>query len=580
LDQISDANIINLTVKLRSLVQNTPQESGYVLEVLNAISVIPIEMYENFLDLISDLNKNDSAKFEEIANAPGTCLKYFMENDTNFKEALLNDWAKVLRSSADEEKGRSISHFIAYNFNELGFLESNTLVQDALLTGVLLSDDKDPHNPYNVFKSLLEKRKEVITIDSASLPKRKIDKTQVSLNPDYLRNFATKVTPLTFKNLPSCSKDFLSTMAKQIEERLKDSKNALSMTLEAYQELIESSLNDQYLNNLLSINGKPEDLVPSNIKKLVAVVSYLESLDNTLSSIAFSEREDEFLMMLSGIQACSYGKDGGIEDAYSRLPRSAQHNEMGFLETIIRSKLEEMVSGEEFFRKITKTPLGDKVGQAIHQKVYIENLIGPEVGLIDPSQPLIFDKYTKGNLNPYLFTLPKKEVLEAFYEFFDPEVLVKATLCEVNKGSYEKQVDKCREIITTLTKKFSSLTNQDKQSALKIILDQAIQGLDKHPEQNETGLLGLERFMGDLTNQLSAVLGDEPLVLVGNPLEIYKRLNKEMKKLDSKLKMDLFDIFGKEEWFMRAWDFDQSPEKLTEYGAVQFLLKIGILQAS
>lgn len=98
------------------------------------------------------------------------------------------------------------------------------------------------------------------------------------------------------------------------------------------------------------------------------------------------------------------------------------------------------------------------------------------------------------------------------------EILTKVRTIEKRFYSYKPQMDRCCDIIMNLVEKFQG----SEDNVVKNILNDSVLDLETHRKQNKNPLLDLEKFMEDLTNKLYAVLGEERLIFVGEPLDIYK----------------------------------------------------------
>ena len=119
--------------------------------------------------------------------------------------------------------------------------------------------------------------------------------------------------------------------------------------------------------------------------KLVYCISYLQSLEATQKPDQLSDQEEKFWMMMESIQDCSYGKDGGIDDCYNRIPQEKRcksnniseiHN---YVTNIIIQERDKMLSGtNHLFNALTGQVPNEEVNQAIHQALFVRNLIGCE----------------------------------------------------------------------------------------------------------------------------------------------------------------------------------------------------------
>jgi hypothetical protein len=198
--------------------------------ILELLSLIPSEEHDKALNLFLELEKQDRTHFEKITyrnNVKQKCLAFLMTNDQNLKASIIKHWYGLL-SSPDKERAKRIADLIVTNMELFALYESDEIVQEAILVGILLETSDDPLNPYNFFDQLKKRREEPIAIDLAKLPREILEGITLRLNPVYMKTLPQMV--VTFKDLPKYSRDYLSKMQKQIETRLKDPLNTFDFT--------------------------------------------------------------------------------------------------------------------------------------------------------------------------------------------------------------------------------------------------------------------------------------------------------------------------------------------------------------
>ncbi len=89
---------------------------------------------------------------------------------------------------------------------------------------------------------------------------------------------------------------------------------------------------------------------------------------------------------------------------------------------ILREEIEKMFSGQNtLMEDLVGLPEGEEVQQAAHQATYLRNLIGNQVGLVEP---LRFDAHTQ-TLYVGLVEASLQQALEKFYGHFSPASLIK-----------------------------------------------------------------------------------------------------------------------------------------------------------
>lgn len=423
LDKIIAHN--NMISSLMRMIKSETQRIHMIL----LLDYLPQEFYGQLLDVLINKQADDSEYFDKM---PKT--RYFQVDllkDTLIHGKLIQCWQKILLSP-DMSAVRETSMKIIDSYPLLGLLETDLIVQEALRALILLNNSQDPLNPYNLHKRLLEKREEVINFEACILPRETVDDKSVFLNPLYLKNL--KGTVIHISDLPPYTKSFLFDIRSQLDLRFGERSNNPEIK-KSWEELSRNSLEGDYLESLLAVKGELTDPVNLIVAKFVAVVSYLESLTNNLYEDCLSEREEKFLFMLSGIQHCKAGKDGGIEYAYDRLPYDRKYKSLSiskghnFLEDVIRSVVRAMFSGtNHFFKELTERLPDEDINQPIHQALYVKNLIGDEVGL---DHALNFDNHSQ-TLNVFLVSKLKSSILNTFYKCFVPHVFIQKVMQEIN----------------------------------------------------------------------------------------------------------------------------------------------------
>lgn len=362
----------------------------------------------------------------------------------DFKRSM-DKYCHLVMDGPDRSEVERICRLILENRSNMGFDEESPLVQEALMTMTVLNDDEHHLDPYEIYKDLKALQNRSVSISKDKLPRKKIDSLVVCLNPDYFRELSHMV--ITFQQLPSYEKNFLIIMRSQIDGRLSPEIEKLinEITGFSYKGLITGSLGSPHLTHLLAVQGKDEDSVPLEASKFISIVSHLQTLDNQIAPHGLSIREEGFLKMLACVQACPQGKGGGINDFYNLfLPSSAKLGYTSeslaheFLEGILRREVAKMFSGTnsffqevlgETFRNRLKEKNGAAIIQAVHQALYIQNLIANEVGY---PHTVTFDKHTHV-LSGAMVSLPRESVVYQYYRYFVPSVAIKAVVQETNR---------------------------------------------------------------------------------------------------------------------------------------------------
>lgn len=398
----------------------------------------------------NDLNIRDKSEIYYLQ-----CLR--VESDI-LKEAYNKHWVKILTTSPNKEEVSYLSDMIINYQYELGVEDNSVLINEALTAATILisdrEDDNNPyrtHDPYRIYKSLLESRSISINIPLSSLPKEMLDGKPFCLNTSYFKTLSGLV--ITNDMLPSFDPNCIKAICKQLKDRL-----ALSPALEdlvqnsigmSYREVCSGSLDSQYLSDLLTFQRNPNQEVPLTTAKFICIVAHLQKMDNTIhlgtTPVRLTEREDGFLKMGASIFSCPYGKRGGIDDFYTLLPQTSKikitsaSRAHEFIETTLRSEISKMFSGTNLFFQemissrsldILNLPDGATKIQAIHQALQLKNLIGIDVGLW---HTLTFDRHA-GVLLDAIAEVSKEKAMKLYYQkHFIPANCIEAVLRESNE---------------------------------------------------------------------------------------------------------------------------------------------------
>ncbi len=414
--------------------------------VIGALEITPMFLHNVLLETWEKLRKIDPKQFKNIAASARQLLGYVIANEPDFKETICDNWMKNLNSPKIGEVQHLVD-FILGNYEDLNLTEIDTVVQEAIRIGTLLETTDDPQNPFNFYKLLAKRRTEVVELDKSQLPTETFDGTTVRLNQGYLKKLPEAT--ILFKDLPKYSKDFFKDMKSEIGKLLKENKD-LGNEIEiltgfenkfgtsSYSSLMQSALGSNYLSNLINIKNISQDsVIMHNSAKMVAIVSYIESLDNKPhKESSFSVRQETFLKMLASIGGCYFGKDEGLSLYYNKLPETAKFKftdkpmAQEFLESTIRHDVEDMFSGENtFFKELIGMQPYEKVKEVSHQSLYVKNLIGKDVGLV---HSLKFDTHSQ-LFYKNLVDQPKRIVIKTFYKYLIPHVLINSVIRNANE---------------------------------------------------------------------------------------------------------------------------------------------------
>lgn len=405
--------------------------SRYPAGFYYALSYLPKELYQKCFEMTQEHEIQPAADVSFY-------IATFLNHSPDIKEQIFGYWHQLLQSQ-DAKTAKNMADHIIRNRHHYGFFEESFLVQEALGVQILVDD---PKGPYALFKELCQRSKEEIDLSTLRIPEEVLEENRVQINPLYLKTLPRRA--LTFKDLPAHSKSFLEEMTKVL-----DQKPALEIETilgESYHHLKTGALGGYVLQNLLNVNGGPDDLVPVIARKFVQCVAYIESLSADVDpGCIFSPREYAFLKMLAIIQNCQTGKEGGILVYHSSLPLSTnsfpnegeelKQKAIFFLNTFISQEVQLFLnSNSAFLKSIIGMKPHEKIRQEVHQSIYIQNLIWPDVGLLHTPT---FDMHAQ-SLYQKIVDSSKWEVLNHFYAHFVAHDRINSLLRVVNEDLQRK----------------------------------------------------------------------------------------------------------------------------------------------
>jgi hypothetical protein len=172
------------------------------------------------------------------------------------------------------------------------------------------------------------------------------------------------------------------------------------------------------------------------------IVQFILDQPNTLAEgKLLSEREEVLLKMAASIRHCPGGKKEGIAKAYNIIKGqaatglSSEGSQLhGYFDTVMQNEFSAFLSNDNaFIREVTQVPADKEIKQLVHQSIYLKNLIGKPIGLI---WDLTMDQHTY-IIYDDLVNLERKEVLESFFRYFTPDVLIEVVQKTLKKDHTE-----------------------------------------------------------------------------------------------------------------------------------------------
>ncbi|MDP1975451.1 MAG: hypothetical protein Q8K37_05715, partial [Alphaproteobacteria bacterium] len=317
----------------------------------------------------------------------------------------------------------------------LGFAENDEFMQLVIRTKILLDDSNDPKSPYVVHGNLLKKRQEQFDFSrliSWHYFKGENSDYRISLNPEFFKNLSN--IEIDFDTTPTIDPNILHILIEKIKNQI--SKNPeianiiLNTTGSLFEEISQKTLNDSdnYLSSLL--NAPRNHKIAAQFKCIMKHILSLDSTNENNSKL--STQEESFLKTLCSIINCRYGKASAIVEIYAELPYHTKlktkkgeilnaaiiqrsgadtYEASNFLYDTIQDIAETLFSGtNDLMAEICGVP-ANKIDNAVHQGLYLRNLIGDLVGsrhdvAFDVSAQLYYEN---------LLALSLQDALDVFY---------------------------------------------------------------------------------------------------------------------------------------------------------------------
>lgn len=435
---------LNFVSNLMATYEEKCAQNQQRLVFMGVFESLPLPTLEQSIDKLQ--------RAQQSFNTPQEVINFLRTENIIDIPTLTNSWAEALRTNPNQFRVSLLVNYITQQFTLFNLTEEDDVVQEAIRAGITLSTADQPLNPYNIFKKLEEKRAEAVNWEAIRPTVETFGKTRVHYNPEFFKDDLPQHV-ITFSELPNYSSTFLRESITAMDARVLAEPHIAAKIKEMstldYETLKANSLQGNVLESLLSKTGKPHEKVPVVVARLIAIVSYLETLSHDRGENTFSEKEEGFLRMLASIQACSVGIQEGIhayylniipsEYRYSRL-QSQNDGDMDYLRskqeaiTILSEEIDKMFSGDNYFiKQLVGVDSKEQVMQSSHQGQYLKNLIGHSLGL--PGQ-LLFDAHTH-TLYVKLVQLSKQEALVTFFKYFVPHTFLDLTCILWDLEQYE-----------------------------------------------------------------------------------------------------------------------------------------------
>ncbi|MDP1723201.1 MAG: hypothetical protein Q8L85_00675 [Alphaproteobacteria bacterium] len=378
-------------------------------------------------------------------------IDYYSSRQPEEKVVFQTHWQQLMENYDNPVRARMAVNFIGDDDNvlKLGLDSEGEFVQQALRIGILLDDSKDPKSPYKVHGNLLQKREELIDLQTLKLPFQYVSygdiQYNVSLNAVFLNKLSNKI--IDIHSIPNVKSSNFVDLLNKLKER------TINLSIKAeVQKLLEGHSFDDFKLKATNDNAYLLYLLkaPDHNKiaaKFKCIVKHILSLSAECTEMTLSLQEEVLLTTLKSLLDCSVGIDGGVINAYGFLPLESKlksskneivdndyiaqgtHLAIEFIEDIIQEQIEECFSGTN---ELMKNICGEAViEEAVHQGLYLRNLIGDLVG---SCHDVKFDMHSELYYNN-LLNLTKKEALDAFYKYTTLKIvdIIKLVQLKINQ---------------------------------------------------------------------------------------------------------------------------------------------------
>ncbi|MDP3533593.1 MAG: hypothetical protein Q8S31_09955 [Alphaproteobacteria bacterium] len=405
-------------------------------KIIYFADTLPDSLFDAFAKDITDIAINVSDKSNRENNYSDLIyytLKYFYKPlASKYDEELIGFLKKTIQSS-DELLVSGVSRFINTYCESMGMTAESEFVQLSIRVGILLDQSDDPKSPYKVHRDLENKRKSEINFECLrqfQFVKGDSREYQISLNPSFFKKLSEIQVDLD--STPHIAPSIIGDMFDSIKSRL----NAdISSEIETITEMTFENLKaaatgqDNYLQNLLKCENS---YIAAQFKCILNNLSMLNGEDGRETKL--STQEMAIVKTFASILECGTGRDGAINEAYLQLDNEFKLKNLTnnvfdsivmdrnlaptskaceFLYVTLNGLVENMFSGtNDLMLEISQEEAIEDISQAVHQGLYLRNLIGDLVG----SWHRVKFDINAGLFYESLLALSRQEALDLFYK--------------------------------------------------------------------------------------------------------------------------------------------------------------------
>ncbi|MCH9608987.1 MAG: hypothetical protein S4CHLAM45_02720 [Chlamydiales bacterium] len=426
------AGLLTLVNKNRHVVSllemAAPQTEANLREIYDFFKEFKTEKIDVFHRLAKKLEPQFENERLELWGAlyfsAGTLehLTTLASNPDITQETIFTHFQNFLETSANQECVEELARIVTSVSDDdvllWGLNFDHPLVQTAIAT-LAVAEQDGITNPYTIYKKHQERdlinfrpNPSVVAGEMVALDPAAFQKTSEQYNLTT-SDLPEGVTETTWKDL--CA---------PLLEHPKSEEEIVTLTGCSW-DAIELSIKSPLMHSLLK--SAPDQPLSILQAQFASVLWFLKEEGN----------EETIYKVIAGIQHCRGGKEEGIALTYNQLPPkykikkqvaqsgSPQENAaFEYLASFAQKYLLDQFSGTN---ALMKELIGkdNEISQAVHQALYLKNLIGKSVGL---AHEIRFDPHT-GVVYDSLLTKTPQEALEVFYKYVTPEAFAEA-LCQ------------------------------------------------------------------------------------------------------------------------------------------------------
>jgi len=449
------------TTFLRWLEQIDNLDPNYRSCILRSLNRVHKEKADNIMTYCFMLLTRESIDANRVEFL-FKCLDIILPEDHNINDGFLENCRRYL-TGEDRALAGAVCHFLDAFMQDLGLEENDEIIQLSAIAKFELTKEND--SAYSLHAQL--KAKKIVETEWQKLPRLEIGVNDLFLNHKGIKEF--------FDGFQIDYESAADVRAKDFIALLVDLKNNIERDQDLHhrvQNIIAESNQEITIAELIEEAGKPDSFFNLKLNsKKDRKTGPLKCVVGNLIHLPDHMKWRDLARLLSSARFCGVGKDGAIQDFYNGLPpekrmkllacRSLENGTIPkwsidqydeqqkpawkIVHTVMQEYISNLFSSEAgFMRGLCDINSEEtEINQAIHQMMYVKNLVGDLVGLNRKS--VEFDFYI-GWVYPKIKEMSQQEMLETYYMYFNIEnflkfMCTKVSVCLKNemaiRGEYE-----------------------------------------------------------------------------------------------------------------------------------------------